>query len=72
MITIVESAAGLSEALPGHGHESVASVQYLVFSGWTAVIVILLAGIFIESLITGLIVRFFSKVRPDLLGYSVT
>ncbi|HHY82687.1 MAG TPA: energy-coupling factor ABC transporter permease [Clostridiales bacterium] len=89
MITIIGSAAGLTNALPliGHDEEHAAEVQepdngevdrqqgeepdqevrYLFFTGWTAVAAILLVGIIIESLVTGLIVRFFAKVRPDLL-----
>jgi cobalt/nickel transport system permease protein len=66
----VHSDAGSHDEDP-HSEKSVESVQYLAFSGWTAVIIILLAGIFIESLITGLIVRFFAKVRPDLVGYEI-
>lgn len=50
-----------------HFHDEAASVSYLFFSGWTAIAIILLLGIFIESLVTGLIVRFFSKVRPDFI-----
>lgn len=83
MIGVVGSTVGLAEALPGDGHhheeyneahyeeehfqDSVASVEYFSFSGWTAISIILLLGIFIESLITGLIVRFFTKIRPDLV-----
>lgn len=49
-------------------HEALSSVNYLSFTGWTAVGLIIVAGIFIESLITGLIINFFSKVRPDLIS----
>ncbi|HHU78418.1 MAG: energy-coupling factor ABC transporter permease [Caldicoprobacterales bacterium] len=41
--------------------------RFLFLTGWTAVIAVILAGILLESLVTGLIVSFFSKVRPDLL-----
>jgi cobalt/nickel transport system permease protein len=50
-----------------HLHDAAASVSYLSFSGWTAIAIILLLGIFIESLVTGFIVRFFSRVRPDFI-----
>lgn len=51
----------------GNLQNALNSINYLAFSGWGAVAIILLVGIFIESLVTGLIVNFFSKVRPDLI-----
>jgi len=50
-----------------HIDEVVEQVNYLVFSGWMAVILILVVGIALEAVISLLIVRFFSKVKPDLL-----
>lgn len=53
----------------GQRHEDehdIKNVKFLFLSGWTAIIVILLLGIFIESMGTGLIVKFFSKIRPDI------
>lgn len=47
--------------------EALGEVEYLLFTGWSAVIAILLAGIALEAFITALIVRFFLKVRPDLV-----
>ncbi len=51
--------------------EWIENIQFLSLAGWGAVALIILAGIFIESLVTGLIVRFFSKVRPDLLDSAI-
>ncbi|HHU48857.1 MAG: energy-coupling factor ABC transporter permease [Caldicoprobacterales bacterium] len=51
--------------------QSIENVQFLSLAGWSAVTLVILAGIFIESLVTGLIVRFFSRVRPDLLDSAV-
>ncbi|NLB42319.1 MAG: energy-coupling factor ABC transporter permease [Clostridiales bacterium] len=51
------------------GEESeLGDFKFLSLSGWSAVLIIILSGILIESLVTGLIVRFFSKVRPDFLN----
>lgn len=73
MVALVSASIGLNEALPSLGHisepEGIHS-EFLSFSGWTAVGIITLTGIFLESLITGLIVRFFAKVRPDLVGFN--
>lgn len=60
-----------SEDDHSHEGESLAGFRFLSLTGWSAVVVIVLAGIFIESLVTGMIVRFFSKVRPDLLDAAV-
>ena len=50
------------------GEESeLENFNFLSLSGWSAVLIIILSGILIESLVTGLIVRFFSKVRPDFI-----
>ncbi|AUG58003.1 energy-coupling factor ABC transporter permease [Acetivibrio saccincola] len=53
------------------GHD-VKDVKFLFFSGWTAIVIILLLGIFTESMGTGLIVKFFNKIRPDITGESNT
>ena len=47
--------------------EAVQNLDYFVLSGWAALIGILVIGIALEATITALIVRFLSKVRPDLL-----
>ena len=54
-----------------HNEVEVENVRFLSITGWSAVIIIILAGILIESLVTGLIVQFFSKVRPDLLDTAI-
>ena len=57
----------------GHHHddesfvEAVQNLDYFALSGWAALIGILVVGIGLEATITALIVRFLSKVRPDLL-----
>lgn len=51
--------------------EWIENIKFLSLAGWSAVALIISAGIFIESLVTGLIVRFFSKVRPDLLDSAI-
>lgn len=51
-----------------HTDDELESIKFLSFTGWSAVLIIILSGILIESLVTGLIVRFFSKVRPDFLN----
>ncbi len=45
----------------------VSDVKYMVFSGWTALFLILLVGNALESFGTAYIVRFFMKIRPDLI-----
>ena len=47
--------------------EVVREINYLAFSGWAALIMIVVAGIGLETLITVLIIRYFYKVRPDLI-----
>ncbi len=44
-------------------------IKYLTFTGWGAFTVILLLGIMLETLITVFIVRYFAKVRPDMISY---
>ncbi|AOY75899.1 energy-coupling factor ABC transporter permease [Clostridium formicaceticum] len=51
----------------GELQEEVTKIKYLVFTGWRAVFLILSAGILLESLGTALIIRYFLKVRPDLI-----
>lgn len=55
-----------------HNHfvEALSDIHYLRMTGWIALILILIAGIGTEALGTALIVRFFSKVRPDLIYSS--
>jgi cobalt/nickel transport system permease protein len=74
MVLIVSSAVGAAHALPihDHGHEIEAAhgaedFSFLTFTGWSAAAIIIAAGILIESFATGLIVRFLSKIRPDLI-----
>ena len=56
-----------------HHHDEeqdIEDVNFLFLSGWAAIIIILLLGIFIESMGTGLIVKFFNKIRPDITNQS--
>lgn len=47
--------------------EELREVRYLLFTGWTALLALLSAGILLETLATVLIVQFFNRVRPDLM-----
>jgi cobalt/nickel transport system permease protein len=47
--------------------EVIREINYFAFSGWAALIMIVVAGIGFETLITVLIIRYFYKVRPDLI-----
>ncbi len=47
--------------------EALQDLDFLVLTGWSALIGILVIGIALEATITALIVRFLYKVRPDLL-----
>ncbi|KUO51727.1 MAG: hypothetical protein APF76_15185 [Desulfitibacter sp. BRH_c19] len=47
--------------------EAVDGQKYINFTGWSAVLTILLLGIFLETFVTTLVVKYFVKVRPDLL-----
>jgi len=68
MVVIVSSAAGLENAIPIHdAGKPIEDIRFFYLAGWSAVILITALGIAIESFITGLIVQFFSKVRPELL-----
>ncbi len=49
--------------------EAVQDLDYFLLTGWAALIGILVIGIGLEATITALIVRFLSKVRPDLLKH---
>ncbi len=49
---------------------AVEGVSYFFFSGWAALFMIVTAGLVLEASATGLIIRYFSKVRPDLLNSS--
>ena len=72
MVLVVSSAVGLTHALPIHDSEgAVENIRFLSLAGWGAVYLIIVLGIITESFITGLIVRFFSKVRPDLLNSAI-
>lgn len=65
----------LEESYDDHDHqhnhgqlsEEVAKIEYFTFAGWKAVFLILAMGILLESLGTALIVKYFLKVRPDLI-----
>lgn len=69
MIGIVSTAVGINEIAPHH-HGVLANFQYLTFTGWTALIVVFGLGILLEALATALIVRYFIRVRPDLVASS--
>lgn len=49
------------------GEGSIGEFDWLFFTGWSAIILILLVGIGIESIATATIINFLSKVRPDLI-----
>lgn len=55
----------------GHGKD-LKDIDFLFLSGWAAIAIIFLVGICIESLGTGLIVKFFNKIRPDITNQSNT
>lgn len=42
----------------------------IALAGWAAVLAVLLLGIVSESAVTALIIRFFMKVRPDMINPS--
>ncbi|QUH24813.1 energy-coupling factor ABC transporter permease [Serpentinicella alkaliphila] len=49
-------------------HTAVSNIKYFVFTGWTAVTLILFVGILLESIGTTLIVNYFVKVRPGIVS----
>ncbi|NLY42798.1 MAG: energy-coupling factor ABC transporter permease [Clostridiaceae bacterium] len=57
----------------GDGHTSILhegeplEIGFFALSGWSAFVVILLSGIMLEALVTALVVRFFMKVRPEMV-----
>jgi len=60
-----------TEAFAGHRSgilEEVEETSFLSLTGWNAIGAIILSGILIETLVSGLIVSFFRKVRPDLIS----
>lgn len=72
MFGVLAATIGTEEALPGHesGEHGIGKEQpasFLSLSGWSAAAVILIIGMLTEALVTGLIVSFFSRVRPDLI-----
>lgn len=71
MLGVLAATIGVEEALPGHeqGEKGGGSntVSFLSLSGWSAAAVILILGMLTEALVTGMIVSFFSRVRPDLI-----
>lgn len=50
-----------------HLAEVIDEINYLALTGWIALIMIIVVGIGLETLITVLIIRYFYKVRPDLI-----
>ncbi|MDQ2088084.1 hypothetical protein RBH29_16780, partial [Herbivorax sp. ANBcel31] len=54
-----------------HEHE-IEDANFLLISGWAAIIIIFLVGIFIESIGTALIIKFFNKIRPDITNQNNT
>lgn len=47
--------------------ENLQKTRFLFFSGWGAFSAVLIIGISLEALVTGLVVSFFLKVRPDMI-----
>lgn len=45
----------------------VAKYRYVGFTGWTAIILIFICGLLIESIGTTLIIKYFVKVRPGMV-----
>lgn len=50
-----------------HFKEAVSNINFFSFTGWGALILILLIGIILEALITALIINGFMKIKPDLI-----
>lgn len=48
-------------------HEDINHIDYMGLTGISALMIILLSGLIIEALATGLITGFLTKVRPDIL-----
>ncbi len=60
-----DGAGGHGEGL--HHGDTVYSFGGIALAGWAAVLVVLFLGIILESAITALVMRFFMKVRPDMV-----
>jgi cobalt/nickel transport system permease protein len=50
-----------------HSGDSVFRIGHVILTGWGAVLAVMLTGILLETVISALIVRFFMKVRSDLV-----
>ncbi len=46
--------------------EAVGGMRYFIFTGWVALVLILVIGLALETTITVLMVKFLNKVKPDL------
>ncbi|MGI6705035.1 MAG: energy-coupling factor ABC transporter permease [Clostridia bacterium] len=61
-----------TEAFAGHRsgrlEEGVEEIRFLSLTGWNAIGAIILSGILIETFVSGLVINFFRKVRPDLIS----
>ncbi|MDN5276832.1 MAG: cobalt/nickel transport system permease protein [Clostridiales bacterium] len=42
----------------------------IALAGWAAVLAVLFLGIILESVVTALVIRFFMKVRPDIVNHA--
>lgn len=67
MIALTAYATGI-DAIAPHHFGALSDFKYLTFSGWTALIVVFALGISLEATATAFILRYFSKVRPDLIA----
>jgi len=51
-----------------HGDDTAYRFGGIALAGWVAVLIVLFLGIISESAVTALVVRFFTKVRPDMIN----
>jgi len=52
-----------------HDENAIEEAEYLFLTGWAALIMILAVGNLLESFGTAYIIRFFTKIRPDLIHH---
>lgn len=62
----VEEGTNRHEKVSSH-EDTVYSFGGIALAGWAAVLAVLFLGIVLESAVTSLVIRFFMKVRPDLV-----
>lgn len=80
-ISLVENQDEINETVGHHNGETkgtiehndeldehLKEVRFISLSGWSAVAAILFVGMLIEAFVTGTIIDFFLKVRPDMIA----